>query len=283
MNTERKYRKQLNRNGWMTKIQRFVWGNKTPKFIGYCPFFWFTWFSLLAVPLALILFALALPFVAAVSLISKIPKHPKRPNYEVLLDIYTAVQAIAGNLKQYEAYAQAVKDDFKWAQWICATPDWWNCVLAAHSRDERLQAKRERRGARDAKHLSKVANNLHYIVRPVIYLFSGFVLFKLGQFLYWSWPKIYWPTVGQVAIMLLGGIIIAAAVYFLIQAIESAWRFYRRHCPKCPSKHGFWSKFNNALCTAGEFLSDTVEAIYTRECPLIEWSDESAPIERMDE
>ena len=67
---------------------------------------------------------------------------------------------------------------------------------------------------------------------------------------------------------------------YLIVALILATVKYFRSCPKCTDKIGFFGKIGNALSSGAEFLVETIETIYTRECPLIEWTDETEPIQK---
>lgn len=275
-NTDRKYCKQLNRNGWMARLQRFVWRSRTPDFVGYCPFFWFTWLTLIVLPFYLLLLVIVMPFVGLKHLYNKIPKHPTRPSYEDLLAIYDLV------IEHGQEIVLHI-DNVKIQNWINATPDWWNCVLAAVAKRNRKITIVAKRAAKDRSRLKWVANRLHYIIKPL--LWGGFAVaaYVLAKSLVWIIPIILrwpWPKIGEIVFcVLILGISVCIAVV-LIMGIEALWKLYRKKCPKCPDKIGFWYWLGSKLIIPFYFLWETIEVIYTRECPLIEWGDESKPIQR---
>lgn len=285
MSTERKYRKRLNRNGWMAKIQRFTWGSKTPDFMGYCPFFWFTWLSLIIAPFKLLVIGLVIivivPFVGIYELWTRLPHRPTKPTYEKLLRIHEYILEMGE--EKFLEYTEG--DDI--GRWIEITPDWRNCVAAAVAIRDRKEERVQASAKRDKRRLQWLANRLHYVIKPVAYttcaVAAFFAVRFIVRFIAWAWPLINWPKVGQIVeiigIMLIEVVVSGAIVTGIVFSIEYLWKYYRRKCPKCPNKIGFWRKLGSYLAIPFSFLGETIDVIYTRECPLIEWGDDSGPIE----
>jgi hypothetical protein len=104
-NTEdiRKKEKKLNREHWMCRVQMYTFGIDAPNYyMGYCPFFWMTWVSLLVLPIVflgktfvklssapikpVLRYADARSKTRALQLLNT----PLEPTYNVILDVYAA-------------------------------------------------------------------------------------------------------------------------------------------------------------------------------------------------
>src|SRR6266403_837576 len=137
----RRYRKPLNKNGWMVKLQRLAFGNITPHFVGYCPFFWFTWLCLLILPAALLVRLIAF-ILSAVASLFEIPACPFRPPKKKLVEFYEDILEHGWKItcdSWGENYYKAV------LAWIAATPDWEEQLKALYAERQVEKAKAEAR------------------------------------------------------------------------------------------------------------------------------------------
>jgi hypothetical protein len=99
----RKKEKKLNREHWMCRVQMYTFGIDAPNYyMGYCPFFWMTWVSLLVLPIVFLgktfvklssapikpvmRYADARSKTRALQLLNT----PLEPTYYVILDVYAA-------------------------------------------------------------------------------------------------------------------------------------------------------------------------------------------------
>ena len=176
------------------------------------------------------------------------------------------------NANNKKAYGKILK-------WIAVTPDWENCALQVKYKSEqraiKLEANQDKNAAR-AKQASKYAG---LIAKPILGLVALFVSYWVIKAFVFVFSKITWP--GTIGVLELAGVIVGVFLMgYLIVALILATVKYFRSCPKCTDKIGFFGKIGNALSSGAEFLVETIETIYTRECPLIEWTDETEPIQK---
>lgn len=276
---ERKYRKPVNANGWMRKLQRWAWGKATPKFVGYCPFFWFTWLTLLLSPVVLVVKTVGFIFRFIGSAIPE-SLSTRKPSDDLIVEFYAAY--LRFGLEEIKEWAEF--DDVY--EWIVVTPDWENCakaILAKRAKKAEKRAVAEPKQARWAKRLARysgliVKTFLSGAVIAVLYLsarpiWRG-IIFLCHFFGSLSWSDLLWMAkVGGVAVLIVCGL--WALVGILARIIEGL-----RICPKCPDKIGLSYRLGLVVRSGVEFFFETIAALYTRECPLIEWDDHNEPIQR---
>lgn len=284
MSNERKYRKRINPDHWMVKVQKFTWGSKTPDFVGYCPFFWFTWFSLVLAPFKIIgmiiLAPLLLVGIAIQNLIDKMPSKVRKPTPTIMLHMAEKWQENETSFLEWLERAEFFGTE---RAWIRATPDWRNCFLAVLLEKESKDAKKAAANSRDKKRLQSLANKLHYIVRPMAWIIGlgagGTFLFYAYKFVVWAWPFLYWPKIGEVVLIIIVCITAIATFVSIIIGAEYLWNKMRSGCPKDPNRKGFWATVGKCIAIPFSFILETIDAIYTRECPIIEWDEDTGPIE----
>src|ERR1039458_9902820 len=209
MNTERKYRKPLNRNGWMAKLQRICLG-KTPNFVGYCPFFWLTWICVLFFPVFMVARGVGFLFWGITCVIRHIPISPSRASDARLLAFYLhyleTVQAIGLEHSLDWEHANNKKAYGKMLKWIAVAPDWENCALQVKYKSEqraiKLEANQDKNAAR-AKQASKYAG---LIAKPILGLVALFVSYWVIKAFIFVFSKITWP--GTIGVLELAGVIV---------------------------------------------------------------------------
>lgn len=274
-NTERKYRKPVNTNGWMRKLQKWTWGDSTPNFVGYCPFFWFTWLSVLVMPITLIRKIVAAIFHFIGSAIPERIRKVQRPREAVLALLYDHCLKMGVG----RAYADWLAEDDAVSEWLKATPDWLNCAERAYRNQQRKAAHEvvwaPRRNA-FAQFMSRYAG---YVVKPVLWAAGLAGLYVLGRALF---SLIYNISLEVLIIMgqITAGVMVGTGfMYGVIRVV--AWFIMKRRCrcPKNPDKVTWYHRVGLGLDNALEFVCETIESTYIRECPLIQWDDHDEPIQ----
>lgn len=287
MKSEPRYRKQVNKNGWMVGLQRLCFGENTPKFSGYCPFFWFTWLCLLIFPIALFVRLVGFVFRGIFSIAGRFESTKiNRPKDSQLIDFYEYYVQYDRDLNKIKSRDYLVDFFEDVLEWIEVTPDWENCVKQAIIDRDKERARNVQRQARSdarAVFLRRMANYAGYVVKPILavagivvtYYFVLAVKFLISHV---TLPELV--LVGKLSGFALAVVAVMMGIVRVIKAIIA----HNRKCPKIPGKRGLLRKIGDAIesgiCAAGDFLIDTIETIYTRECPLIEWGEESEPIQR---
>lgn len=290
---DRKYRKRVNQSGWMIKLQKLCWGDSTPKFVGYCPFFWFTWLSLFLLPIMLPLRLILLVIVLVVLLFGDFKStSAKRPKDKLLLSFYLSLiqtkEALDNDMERALDW-ERVHNSVPYApvfRWIDTTPDWENCARRVHlrhlEREGQNEARKERIVVRSGK-LRKIANYAGYVIKPLLIVASAVVLYWVGVGIMFVVKNI---TIGEIifALKTLGVVLVLTAIITSVTAMLSKLAKWWRKCPSRPGRFAWAYKWAlavfNAIWGVLEFIAETIEIIYTRECPLIEWDSESGPIER---
>ena len=279
METERKYSKQVNENGWMRKFQVWCFGDLVPHFVGYCPFFWFTWICVFISPL--ILFGKIFEPVGRVFLkLVEVKRHqPKRPNDGAIM-------------AYYEAYCRGDQDDMACYQnvidWIKITPNWEECAKlliakykAAKERARRKKEARERFKARFAK---LIGNYGGYIVRPLLFVVSIVAAYYLWRGIVILISMITLSLLVWIGKILVGGLFACLVLSLLFRFVVMPAIEYYNRCPRGKEKPikstYFWRTIGEGIAAGATFCIDTVAMLYTRECPLIEWSDKDSSIKR---
>lgn len=97
----RKKEKKLSREHWMCRVQKYTFGIDAPTYyMGYCPFFWMTWLSLLVLPIVFISKTFyrvsCVPIVPVLDYLDKradarkenLSKSPLEPGWEVIVDVF---------------------------------------------------------------------------------------------------------------------------------------------------------------------------------------------------
>lgn len=271
MNTERKYRKQLSENDWKIKLQRACFGGITPNFVGYCPFFWFTWFCVLITPIVL-------PMRGSIALLRMLIKHLPRPSK---IERQPDDADLVWFYKSYKEHGLTWFEDhisFSYMTmsrylaylWVLKTEYWEQCCQDAVRRVDARNKREATKTARRARNAARLGRLTH-----VLGTISKFVLIGIASILSLLLLRAAWLLLRTVTLKewlnVLGLLGIAILGVALIVGLFKLLQLpIRKGCRAIVAPIGGVAKF----------LFDTVETIYTRECPLIEWSNETRPIER---
>jgi len=293
MNTERKYRKQINKDGWMCSVQKWSFGKRTPTFVGYCPFFWFTWLCIFISPLVLVgkFFEFLTNLVVSCWPVSSPQKAKKveRPRDRYIIAYY---EKLNSNPKPSESelinFNSYMADDVR--AWIAVTPNWEDIAKSLIVKRDRAIEREEKKLQRQAKlqaSIKKFAYLSGFIVKPILFLLAlavGYVVLRV------SWLFIRQITWGVVIGCgeLLGLSLAAAIVVSLLSTLFGKVKLKWSSIPEKPSKYEedisedcVANKILECVGNVFGFIKETVGMLYTRECPLIEWGEESKRIEKI--
>lgn len=285
-NVERKYRKQVNKNGWMARLQRFCFGKTAPQFTGYCPFFWFTWFCLLFFPLIMAVRIVFLAVSVSRSLMRRFKSTAaRRPKDSLLLSFYqNYLEAVTNlgspvNAMEWENRVNTEEVYGKVLDWIAQTPDWENCAKQVLLRHQQREEKKQQRQVVNAKRTLWLSKYGGYVTKPLLAIIAIFISYWVVKMWLFVMPFITLHDLAVASGVLLAVLVAVTIIALIFEAIVRSVKWFRK-CPKDPDRIGFWRKIRNGFVVATDFIEETVGTIYTRECPLIEWGDESGPITR---
>ena len=207
----RKYRKQVDRNGWKVRLHVWTTGEQ-PRNIGYCPFFWKTWAFVALSPWTAAGKVVMAGFDMARELMKSDEaeqptvkrKHPQ-PCDEDLVELARVVvdeeQDSATLYKSdylgfahLRAYYSAVH------AWLEENPEWLSLVPAAQ---ERLSVRRTKAAAQEARQeklraLSQpLLDNSRYIVWPVMVTALSYLTYKFYYLIGMLWSFIHARRAGR--------------------------------------------------------------------------------------
>lgn len=287
METERKYCKKVNTNGWMARLQLWAFDiDASEKYVGYCPFFWMTWVCLLCAPFILILKIGESIFdffsEASSTYFSKdLPSKANNITYEIPYDfvIHNMYLSKKNSEDSWEEYAE------KYKEWIAANPTWWEDYHKCEELKEKQKQREQAFQQRKELIINKLSNIIKFLVKPILILsilLVAFLIYKLVFILPWLAIGKFVGTQG----ILIASILALLFVGKLIAKwIGSAFNFINRNIEDKPTKvvcetkePGAISKGFHLIGTFFGFIFETIKMTYKKECPLIEWGEESGKI-----
>lgn len=296
----RKYRKQVDRNGWKVRLHVWTTGEQ-PRNIGYCPFFWKTWAFVALSPLTAAGKVVMTGFDMARELMkSEQVEKPRvakivRPCDSDLVEL--ARRVVDRELDSTELYNSSYLGlaslegyfaDIR--KWLVQNPDWLSLVPAAQERINARQAKLAEQKARSAKlrALSQpLLDNSRYIVWPIMVASLVYLTYKFYYLIGMLWSFIHFKALAIGAmnfalaalLLFVASIVISLAirgVKILIAAIPSS----APEVIAVKSEPSWASRAIKGIVNAIGFVIETAVMMYKKECPLIEWADEEGKIER---
>jgi|688.fasta_scaffold04354_24 hypothetical protein len=316
-NTEdiRKKEKKLNREHWMCRVQMYTFGIDAPNYyMGYCPFFWMTWVSLLVLPIVF----LGKTFVKLTSILirpvtryidtrakareAELIKTPLEPTYNTILDVYGVfgkddfVLGLDGQKITLEDYSRLIfcydyVRDERFRLWFLQNPNWRDTHLEkARAERQRVEGEeRERRKKREARN-RKLSNVAGLCGRGLFKLLIPTVIIALGALAYYGIIKLC-SVVELADVVLVFSIIGFIVAGFLACRIlgdflstfvftEPVKDKISRVLGRIFDDGGICDGLTNKIRNVREFIIDTVALTYKAECPLILWGDETGNITR---
>lgn len=289
MNGEPKKRKQLNRNGWQVKLYRYVWG-KEPSFKGFCPMYWSLWISVFLLPF--VWAGRALEFLGGVFkdlLPEKKNKGYQPGNYG--LNWLRAAIAECGSFEELKTRSPNDSDviwasDPKNFQYYLK---WLAKYEARHAKDEVKNQSREARSKFLAEKKEVIISKLRLLVKPALVLSAAGIAWFAYWLVLWLVSSLTADSVWNFITVALKGAGVALLVVFGGAFLFKGVANIKMKLDSIPAPETKPDKgpniFFRILTGVGEFiyfLYDTVRLLYKQECPLIEWADETKPIEKIE-
>jgi hypothetical protein len=256
----RKFRKHVNRNGWMARLQRYVLG-ELPKYSGYCPFFWMTWACLLVLPVAVVIKTIRKVKPERVVITSKFLNEVREyygwNGKQATMMFYAKDKRFR---KLVEMYGR------KWIENLTPTTP------------------KPKEPSKLKPVVEKIARSMK---RFMIGVSLGGFVGGIGVGLYFVIPILLaLPASSWIA--LLEGVAFVLGFLGLVFCFSAFLTFLAR-------KTRFFASIGSGLEWIGlgiwkcilammfpiSFMRETISQCYTTNCPLIEWSDHNSPIERI--
>lgn len=311
-NNIRKYKKKVNKNGWKANIYRWTF-SREPNYVGYCPFFWITLFCVIVSPFSLVGKILEFIWKLICDLFTpekeesvknpeyKWEKHKyKKPCDEVIVDMYDRLQ-------KFETLAH-----YSWNNlltpvwWAEQNPDWKEKYYpTAKINVDKKKAReiiKQNRKTRHKERMAIVVKYTSYTMKPLVtiaILTAAFYIYKLifaiVSLIKWK-DVVVMLTYSGISLLVCLGIVLAALLVSSVfvntaKVVKYKWdAIPTKPITLIPDRE--WKSLtliNTVLTTiltgifeGIEFVIETIKMTYKKECPLIEWSDEEAPIKRND-
>lgn len=282
MNEERKYKKVINRNGWMCRLFKFSTGRE-PQFQGFCPFFWSTIFWIVLFPITVIcrLLEVIMSFLA-LAFKKEQKAHSVRQN---LCFIKIAENNYSSYTLRSILNGEYCSEDFD------SIPNWKEKIQAILDKREKQaeidKANYERKKARQEKYeqfKEKLTFYGKFLIWPGLIASSIGAAFLVWKFVAYCASLITVQNLIDVGAFFLIVGLIALTILSLFKLVKKCVDWKERVesvAPLEPAEDkgpGIISRFFEGI---GE-LWDGAKIVYRRECPLIEWSDDKTkPIEKI--
>jgi len=314
-NIERKYGKKVNKNGWMVRLHRFTLGRE-PKFIGYCPLFWSSWVLIFLFPLTLIgkLLSFCLKifsnccqvgsnvepnFEWTTEKISIDPK-PKKPTYReffVLLKVRNKIGDIYDETKDYyKIYcndARVYIEFYDYCEfisalmWVLENGGWDKCAVAFEKELKKEElAKAAKQKYQDAlkKQSDLIVKFTSFLVKPALIVSAIAVAYLIYMFIGWLVSVVTFSqaiSVFGIIALVFGVALCLSAIWHLCQKISATIGHVELSLGVSKKNNKLFDmvgKFFGGIGVAFKFIIETINMFYTKECPLIEWTDKDGKI-----
>jgi hypothetical protein len=316
----RKKEKKLSRDHWMCRIQKYTFGIDAPTYyMGYCPFFWMTWLSLLVCPIVFLgktftklVTVPANPVIKYFDVREKqrreeLIKTPLEPNYNIILDVYTAFKdedffldcdnekITIENCSRYILGGHLVTSE-RIRLWFIQNPNWRKTHLEqarVEFEKRQVELKRQEEAAyakrkRDEERTRKLAAAASMCGRGLFKLIIPSLILLAVTFGYYGIIKLCSLITLPVAVGVVNAMIACVAVFFAIKILLdflATFIFTEKFKDKIAvvlsyffADDGLLFKIIDKIKTAWLFAKDTVALTYKAECPLIQWGDETGKI-----
>lgn len=320
-NTEdiRKKEKKLSQYHWMCRIQKYTFGIDAPNYyMGYCPFFWMTWVSLLVFPIVFIgktAFKLTSAPVKPVfkalndrqkAKLKELSKVPLEPNFHVILNVYRAFgdedsfiqcgeEITIENCSPWlfsAPYSKAARIRL----WFIQNPNWRQTHLEKArieykeyrdriEREEREAVERQKRRDACNRKLSRTASMCG---RGIFKVIIPTLILGLAVLVYLAVAKLIAIITLQAFILalslafsILAGIITTKILFDFCFTFVFTEKLTKKLTPLLAyffADDGLLFKIIDKTKEMWVFVKDTVALTYKAECPLIVWGDETGKI-----
>lgn len=285
MEPTRKYRKVINRNGWMAKLYEFSTGRE-PKFTGYCPFVWSTWFWVLMFPLTVA--GKALEWFGSVFATLMKSDKVRLSDFEKYY-VYIRLQDYNFVLEDY--YNQSF-DSAEFKKFVAQNKNWLEILKKGYEREKSKadscfsnpEPIEEKKNEKLELLKEKAMKFAAWLVKPALVLSAIFAAWVIYTFLGYLYSIISLKDI--LGALLIVGVVVGALclLFFIGRFVSSLWSVTREATIKEDKQPSVIASFAwsalKAIPNAIIFLFETGAMLYKKECPLIEWSDKTKPIEK---
>ena len=289
--------KKLSKKHWMPRLYKYSFG-KDYEGRGWCVLFWSSWLAIGLLPFTLL--GKGLGFLGGLFLDFIPEKEEKKskfyPQDHVLVSLYEKNWSFK-NDNLYEipgifGYYERIK------QWLSENPNWRDLYPAAKARqaeyqrlykiqqerEEALEAKREARRQKLKVKKDILIKFGSYLVKPLLFVSAGIAVWFVYLTVGWLFSQITLAGVIETAKALGAILTIIVAGYGVLWMGRKVFNFtsrVKKILPVEEEKESLISRVIDAIIEGISFLSDTVKLLYTKNCPIIEWADETKPIEKL--
>lgn len=290
----RKFRKSVNINGWQCRIYRYTWG-ENPTFKGYCPLFWAVWLCIILFPFVF-LGKIGEFMVSTLIEIIKVnfPKKEIESNGEYKYPQPSDEQIVYlfeyfvenGTIEHY--YSLNV---YYWAK---QNPNWQNlynqALLNVNKKKEEIKIAAVRREALNKKK-EQIINFLSYFVKPVLLISTLVIGYFTYQFAYSFFTTLTWADVidtikySALSVLFITGITVTIGlVVKFVSILSNLTKLTKSKTENLvveEKTNYFVDKVLGTIMEISSLIIETIEMTYKKECPLVEYSDKSSPIEKI--
>jgi len=298
MNEIRKYQKQINKNGWQCRIQKWAFDiDAETTYMGYCPFFWMTLLCVLVSPIIWLVRCILSIFGSVGDIVESLV-----PNFEKK-ETLKKVKPLKRKSPEFDEleYALDRADGdilrLKYPEWVKENPNWQEEVREVRAKIAEAKAKRKKEAKEKAikiqKRRDQLAGYARLTVKPLLVISSlgcAWVLWHVAKVLITYWAI----TLSVLGCSLLGWAFIVLVIKFCGIVKNTLNRTKATKRPKVkretqpgPISNAFDAVINffkfvwEFVSKAFSFAKEVVVMSYKKECPLIQWDEEeSKPIEK---
>jgi hypothetical protein len=270
-----KKKKQINRNGWQCRLYRWTW-EAEPKFTGYCPFFWATLVNIGFIPFV--------AFGKTLAVVGETIQSFKPVKVEEVEQEYDNPHSRPDDWEYISDADETIENYYP--EWVQNNPNWKERANLVREKDRILTEKKACRDAKIDAVKQKIVNVLKWFVFPALIssaLAIVWLLYKLALHLF---NIVEISEVFEGLKIVAGSIVAYFILKFSIIKVYNAlnkWNTVKEKLQIEKSSDDEPSAIRKGLSLINEicsFLYDAIRITYKKECPLIEWSDETKPIER---
>lgn len=306
---EPKKEKRIDRNHWMSRIQKFCFNIDSPSFYrGYCPFFWMTWIACICAPVVALFKILSVPFDWLYGFTitpvfeyrtetrQNLLKIPLRPTFLQFIRIDKNTSP-GDPVTQYDLlwdkHARNSIDAKRIALWFKQNPDWretdlpaakieYDRWMKAHNEAENAKRARVRKFRKVSNAASLCGSVVFKGLIPAAILTGAYFIITLLIKLIGVMTLANTLGFISIAMFVLAGL----TLIYLIVNFFKIWQEIRasRRTQDTDAEPGWVltavisiiAAILNACC----FIKETVQMTYKAECPMIIWGEETGSIEK---
>ena len=268
--------KVVNKNSWQVRLYKYVYKRDPFEIRGFCKFFWSVWVAIILLPF--VICADTLSFI--IGLISDFfPEKEERydyPLYNFPSDSFLLNNSPSGVRYYY-------------SEWVEKNPNWEETILvivkAAEEKRIKEQNARELKQVKLQEKREKIVSVLKHLVFPAMIgsvLLIGYILYKFVFYVAGIFEIKDLLIAAAVVIGLLSSILILKGICGLFSNLASKVKKVNEIIKKeevVEKESPF--KFLSFIPEFFNFVIDTFKVTYYKQCPLLKFSNETKPIEKI--